>query len=193
VDVGPGAGDLRLSPISYLVLGLVRRRGSGTPYELKQEAASGLGALWPQSHAQLYAEPARLAEHGLLAVSVEESGRRRRYYRITPAGRTCLESWLDEDVVDDLAFRDPALVKLQVLDPDPGSADSARVRTLAQQRAAVRRRRIDGSAARRSDTGSPGAAELQRLAAELDRAAAEYWAALAARLAEPAGMGREPG
>jgi DNA-binding PadR family transcriptional regulator len=188
VDLGPGVGELRLSPISYLVLGLVRRRGSGTPYELKQEAASGLGALWPQSHAQLHAEPARLAEHGLLAVSIEEAGRRRRRYRLTAAGRACLESWLDETVTEGLAFRDPALVKLLVLDPDPGSEDSARVRRLAQQRATVHRRRIGGSGPGRPGAGPPGATELQRLAAELDRAAATFWAALAARLAEtPAG------
>jgi hypothetical protein len=95
-------------------------------------------------------------------------------------------------VTDGLAFRDPALVKLLVLDPDAGPADSARVCRLAQQRAAAHRRRIDGSGGHRP-AGSPGAAELQRLAAELDRAAAQYWAALAARLAEPSGARPEPG
>ena len=55
-------------------------------------SSSASGNFWPFPHTQLYAEPARLAEAGLLEEAREETGRRRRHYTITAAGRRRLSS-----------------------------------------------------------------------------------------------------
>ncbi len=71
---------IALTPVSYLVLGEVARRGSATPYELKVAVAGSIGNCWSFPHAQLYKEPPRLAAAGLLSEEREESGRRRRSF-----------------------------------------------------------------------------------------------------------------
>src|SRR5215211_3636955 len=92
------SSDIRLGPTSYLVLGITALRGPSTPYDLKRFVQLSIGHFWPFPHTQLYAEPARLAEAGLLEETREETGRRRRHYSITPAGRECVEEWLVEPV-----------------------------------------------------------------------------------------------
>src|SRR5438132_12953587 len=91
-----GVSTGSLSPVSYLVLGLVAKRGSATPYELKADVAKSIGYFWSFPHSQLYAEPARLARAGLLAEEREQGGRRRRTYSATHAGREALAAWLAE-------------------------------------------------------------------------------------------------
>ena len=78
--------ELRAGPVSYLVLGIVAVRGPSTSYDLKRFVQLSVGHFWPFPHTQLYAEPARLAEAGLLEETREESGRRRRHYAITDGG-----------------------------------------------------------------------------------------------------------
>ena len=46
--------SLRLTPTSYVVLGLVREMGEATPYALKQAVTLGVGNFWSLQHAQLY-------------------------------------------------------------------------------------------------------------------------------------------
>ncbi|OHV37911.1 PadR family transcriptional regulator [Pseudofrankia sp. EUN1h] len=101
-----------MTPVSYLVLGLVARHGTATPYDLKTFAAQSVGNFWSFPHAQLYKEPPRLAEAGLLAEEREEFGRRRRIFRITDAGRSALTDWLagGETALGEL--RAPGLLKL---------------------------------------------------------------------------------
>lgn len=102
----------RLTPTSYIVLGLVELSGEATPYELKQAAAGSVGNFWSMSHAQFYTEPERLAGAGLLSEEREDGGRRRKHYRITARGRRALKAWR-EDPTDELAeLRDPGLLKL---------------------------------------------------------------------------------
>jgi len=48
-----------LTSVSYLVLGLVGRAGSATPYDLKRRVGESIGNFWPFPHSQLYSEPAR--------------------------------------------------------------------------------------------------------------------------------------
>src|SRR4051794_41899576 len=79
--------DIRLTPTSYVVLGLIRSAKRATPYDLKQMHASGLGGFWTLNHAQLYAEPDRLVEGGYLPGEREEGGRRRKLYELTAGGR----------------------------------------------------------------------------------------------------------
>src|SRR4029450_7966169 len=84
-----------LTPVSYVVLGLVARDGPSTPYALKAAVGRGIAHFWQFPHSQIYAETERLARLGLLAEEREQTGRRRRSYRITPQGRAALAAWLD--------------------------------------------------------------------------------------------------
>lgn len=102
----------RLTPTSYVVLGLVERLGSATPYQLKQAVATGLGEFWSLPHTQLYSESERLAEAGLLDERREESGRRRRVYRLTSKGRRALDDWRSEPTPQLYEIRDAGLLKL---------------------------------------------------------------------------------
>lgn len=104
--------DLSLTPTSYLVLGLVAEHGPCTSYDLKRVVAISIGCFWPFPHSQLYAEPARLAEHGFLAEDQEQTGRRRRTYAITPMGREALADWLGEPTDERTELRDLGLLKL---------------------------------------------------------------------------------
>lgn len=101
-----------LSPISYLVLGLVERRSEATPYDLKRYAAESIGNFWSFPHSQIYAESARLAELGLLEERREPEGRRRRTYSITPAGRDALRAWLSNPEPEQPQLRYLGLLKL---------------------------------------------------------------------------------
>ena len=53
--------EIRLTPTSYIVLGLLELAGESTPYALKQLVAGSVGYFWTLQHAQLYTEPERLA------------------------------------------------------------------------------------------------------------------------------------
>ena len=77
--------DIRLTPTSYIVLGLLMEADEATPYDLKAMVAGGIGNLWSLQHTQLYAEPERLAGSGYLTETREDGGRRRKLYSITPA------------------------------------------------------------------------------------------------------------
>ena len=66
-----GVPELRLTTTSYVVLGMIALHGHCTPYALKRAVGESVGLFWHFPHAQLYAEPDRLADLGLLARSVE--------------------------------------------------------------------------------------------------------------------------
>jgi DNA-binding PadR family transcriptional regulator len=102
----------RLSHTSYLVLGLVAGMGPVTPYELKQMVNASIGCFWSFPHSQLYSEPDRLAELGLLNVDQEETGRRRKRYSITADGREAVAAWLRDPDAERAEIREPGLLKL---------------------------------------------------------------------------------
>jgi PadR family transcriptional regulator AphA len=102
----------RLTETSYVVLGLIERLQPATPYDLKRAAEAGVERFWALPHTQLYAESARLAEAGLLDERREETGRRRRIYRLSAAGRRALREWLEDTDVRRYELRDPGLLKL---------------------------------------------------------------------------------
>ena len=132
------SSDIRLGPISYLVLGIATVRGPSTPYDLKQFVQLSIGHFWPFPHTQLYAEPERLAQLGLLTETREETGRRRRHYEITDAGRARLDEWLAEPVTSPTEIRDLALLKLFF--SELTGADE--MVALAQQQAAAHREKL---------------------------------------------------
>lgn len=102
----------RLSPTSYIVLGLIEAAGEATPYDLKLAVARGLGNFWSVPHAQVYAEPERLAVGGYLSQRREEGGRRRRHYKLTAAGREALRDWLAEPTEEMTELRDAGMLKV---------------------------------------------------------------------------------
>jgi DNA-binding PadR family transcriptional regulator len=113
----------RLTPASYIVLGLLERRGEATPYDLKQLLAQSVGNFWSLQHSQLYTEPARLAAAGYVDEEREEGGRRRRRYRITEKGSRALRAWAAEPTGEAPELRDPGLLKLFFgADPKPLAA-----------------------------------------------------------------------
>jgi len=116
----------RLSDTSCAVLGLLDLFEPATPYQLKQIAQVSIFHFWSIPHTQLYTECARLAEAGLLDERREESGRRRRVYRLSAAGRKALKEWRADPNTDLYELRDPGLLKL-FCGADPASLAEAQV------------------------------------------------------------------
>jgi PadR family transcriptional regulator AphA len=110
---------IRLTPTSYIVLGLIQRSGEATPYELKQLVLAGIGNFWSLQHAQLYTEPERLTHAGYLQETREHDGRRRKRYKLTTAGHEALRAWVSQPTSELPELRDVALLKL-FFDADPG-------------------------------------------------------------------------
>lgn len=108
-----------LTPLSYLVLGLIDRAGEVSPYDLKGMAAS-MSGLWSLRHDQVYREPERLEKLGLLSEKREDSGRRRRLFKLTPEGRKALKEWLRKPTAEFTELRDAGLLQLFLgADPEP--------------------------------------------------------------------------
>ena len=84
-----------LTTTSYAILGLLDLR-DWTAYDLTQQARRSLAYAWPISESQLYAEPKRLAEHGLITIRNRSAGprRTRQLLHITANGRRELRRWL---------------------------------------------------------------------------------------------------
>ena len=129
----------RLTPTSYLVLGLLAREGPSTPYDLEQHVRATLGNFWSFPHTLLYSEPPRLAALGLVTEARETEGRRRRVFAITPAGMDALSSWLDRPSRAPTELRDPGLLQLFFADLAPAEA---RVR-IAEKQLATHQARLD--------------------------------------------------
>jgi PadR family transcriptional regulator AphA len=102
----------RLSETSFIVLGLLEQGEPATPYDLKRIAQLSTNNFWSVPHTQLYTECARLAAEGLLDERREQSGRRRRVYRLTAGGREALERWRNEPASELYELRDAATLKL---------------------------------------------------------------------------------
>lgn len=167
--------EVRLGPVSYLVLGIIAMDGPSTPYDLKRFVQLSVGNFWPFPHTQLYEEPKRLAEAGLLEETREESGRRRRHYAVTEAGRRRLADWLSETVTTPTEYRDLGLLKLffaELAEPEDMLA-------LAREQAAAQRAQLAGyEAVMERFADRPELASRVRsaeLGVRLARAAAEFW------------------
>jgi PadR family transcriptional regulator, regulatory protein AphA len=129
----------RLTPTSYLVLGLLAREGPSTPYDLEQHVRATLGNFWSFPHTLLYSEPPRLVALGLANETREADGRRRRVFAITPAGTEALTAWLDRPSDAPAELRDPGLLQLFFADL---ASTEARLR-LAERQLAIHRAKLD--------------------------------------------------
>jgi PadR family transcriptional regulator, regulatory protein AphA len=103
--------DIRLTPTSHVVLGMLDWLGPSTPYRLKQVLTDSVEDFFPVPHTSFYAEPARLAGAGYVTERREEGGRRRKTYELTNRGREALRSWLVRPEADYGQFRFPAILK----------------------------------------------------------------------------------
>jgi PadR family transcriptional regulator, regulatory protein AphA len=134
---------LRLTPTSYIVLGLLAWFGESTPYRLKQVVATSVGNFWTLQHAQLYTEPERLAAAGYVSEQRELGGRRRKLYAITARGREALRLWRAEPTREIAELRDQAILKLFFgadpagLGPPQIEAHSAKLAEYEQIRASL--------------------------------------------------------
>ena len=101
-----------LSWSAYVVLGLLATYGPATPYDLKRWVDASIGYFWSFPRAQLYVEPERLARLGLLTERREGTGRHRRVFSLTDAGREVLQDWIRASDSAQVELRDPGLLKL---------------------------------------------------------------------------------
>ncbi|HVM13406.1 MAG TPA: helix-turn-helix transcriptional regulator [Egibacteraceae bacterium] len=182
-------GDFRLSDVSYVVLGLLTQEGMPlTPYDLKQRVAESVGYFWSFPTSQLYAETKRLAAAGLLDERVEDTGRRRRFYTPTAAGRRALQAWLADPITRDVELRDEGLLKLYFAD----AATREDVAALAAAELAKHRRRLavyetfDGMLTHDERRGVVGA--TLRRGRYAQEAAVRFWSELAADPPQPTGV-----
>lgn len=177
-----GVSTERLSSTSYLVLGLIALRGPSTSYDLKRAVSHSVGFFWYFPHAQLYSEPQRLAELGLLEVEAEESGRRRRTFSITDKGRTALRAWLAEPTDEHFQMRYPAELKLFFSE----AGEPANVVALAHQQTRQHKERLAQYQEIQDRFGDrPEVASRMitlQLGTQIERAALRFWEALIAEL-----------
>jgi PadR family transcriptional regulator AphA len=171
--------EVRLSATSYVVLGMIALRGPSTPYDLKRAVGHSVGYFWHFPHAQLYSEPDRLADVGLLALSVEDSGRRRKTYSLTQAGRDALREWLAAPTNEHFQMRD--IAELKLFFNEVGDADN--VASLAAEQIKQHEERIATYAGMVERFGRDPGAEPRMLTLELglemEYAALRFWTALA--------------
>ncbi|MBP2366784.1 PadR family transcriptional regulator [Pseudonocardia parietis] len=170
---------MRLSTTSYLVMGMIALRGPSTPYDLKRAVSRSVGYFWHFPHAQLYSEPERLAQAGLLALDTEDRGRRRKTYSLTSEGRSALREWLAAPTPEHFEMRDVAELKLFF--NEAGSPDD--VGKLAQEQIRQHEERIadyEDMVARhgREEWAEPRMITLE-LGLEMEHAALRFWTALA--------------
>jgi DNA-binding PadR family transcriptional regulator len=160
--------EIRLTPISFIVLGLLSWAETATPYELKGMAAP-LSDLWSVQHTQLYGEPARLAKAGYLTEQQEATGRRRKTYALTKKGRDALSGWLAGPTTAFTELRDPGLLKLYF------GADPKRV---AAEQAELHRRKLseyEEFAAQGSSEGARGPWLALQAGLAHERVWVRYW------------------
>lgn len=179
-----------LTPTSYVVLGLLDLAGRATPYDLKQRVNGSVGYFWTFPHSQLYAEPARLAERGLVREEREEGGRRRRFYEITDAGARALRDWLATPETAGMEIRDPGLLKLFFV--DAGGPDD--LATLAEAQREVHAERLEAYRELEAELTAGGDTSSRRstlrLGLAIERAYLDFWSDLAA---DEDGAAKPPG
>lgn len=124
---------IKLTPTSYLVLGMVRL-GVSSGYRIKQAADQSTQNFWPTSLATVYPELARLEGAGLLSRrSNPQGGRARSAYAITEAGAATLDTWLRSAKVAPVQIRDEAMLKLFMADALDREAQLELIRRLRER------------------------------------------------------------
>ncbi|OLR89907.1 PadR family transcriptional regulator [Actinokineospora bangkokensis] len=175
-----GGRARKLNATSYVVLGMLSA-GPATSYDLKQRVGYTIGNFWAFAHSQLYDEPSRLVEDGLVEASTEEGGRRRRTYSITEAGRAALGDWLSAPTHDQTEVRDLGLLKLFFA----GEGDPAVLAGLARDRHSSHKARADAYVAQYaqvSGVATPWQLKSLELGIRFERCVEEFWSDFLAEL-----------
>jgi PadR family transcriptional regulator, regulatory protein AphA len=119
---------MKLKPISYMVLGMLRL-GATSGYAIKKAADASTSAIWPVSLAQVYPELARLEEHGLVTRHEDPHGARTRSsYELTEKGEEALLAWLRSSREAPVQVRVEGLLRFFFIDALPKEEQVALVR-----------------------------------------------------------------
>ncbi|MGW8378922.1 PadR family transcriptional regulator [Streptomyces sp. ODS28] len=170
----------KLTFSAYAVLCLLARHGPMTSYDLKARVEESIGFFWPIPHAQLYRDPAKLTELGLLSEEAEEGGRRRKLFHLTAEGRKAVEDWIADPTTPPAETRDPAQLKLffaDLLDPAATTGLAAAQAARHQELLGTYRKRL--AELDPEDPASRARARLLTLGMRHEEAHAEFWHALA--------------
>jgi len=112
----PAQADL--SPSAYMVLAMIRD-GFDTGYRIKQFIERAASFFWSVSYGQIYPELRRLEAAGMISGrDVTSSGRRRREYSLTAAGKRELRRWLADPAEPSIWLRNEGLLRLMLIDWD---------------------------------------------------------------------------
>lgn len=110
---------MKLKPISYLVLGMLRL-GATSGYAIKKAADASTSRIWPVSLAQVYPELARLEKHGLVIRHEDPQGARARSsYELTDDGREALLVWLRSSHEAEIQARVEGMLRFFFVDALP--------------------------------------------------------------------------
>lgn len=110
---------MKLRPISFLILGMIRV-GATSGYAIKKAADAGTKIMWPVSLAQVYPELAKLEEHGYLTRSDDPQGdRARSTYALTGTGEEALSAWLRSSIEPPMHFRSEGMLRAFFADALP--------------------------------------------------------------------------
>ena len=167
---------MKLRPISYMVLGMVRF-GATSGYAIKKAADASTSAFWPTSLAQVYPELARLEEAGLLSRREDSHGARSRAaYELTEKGEEALLAWLRSPVEAPIQMRYEGMLRGFFADALPKQDQLALLRRQRKSVRHVKEHMFDGdlrAAAKAIDAGEMRypitARRLRRGAARLHR------------------------
>jgi DNA-binding PadR family transcriptional regulator len=125
-----------LSPTAKVILGFLRLRPR-SGYGIKQSVELSTRFFWGASFGQIYPELARLETAGLVELDHrQESGRKRKVYRLTPAGEAAVDEWLRDEDVGLFQYRDEGLLRLFFGDlgsPEEALENVRRMRTWREQ------------------------------------------------------------
>ncbi len=113
----------RLTTTENAILGLLAG-GESSGYDLARTADRTIVYMWSPSRSQIYKVLPRLLAWGLATSrEVEQRGRPdKAVYRITPAGRSTLRAWLEDDAEDPERGGDLFLLKLFLAGAAPPEA-----------------------------------------------------------------------
>jgi DNA-binding PadR family transcriptional regulator len=105
-----------LAPSAYMVLAMIRD-GYDTGYAIKRFIERAASFFWSVSYGQIYPELRRLEAAGLIkGRDVTESGRRRREYSLTAAGKDELGRWLADPAEPTMWMRNEGILRLMLAD-----------------------------------------------------------------------------
>jgi PadR family transcriptional regulator AphA len=148
--------DVKLTPTAKIILGFLRfRPRSG--YDIKQAVEISTRFFWGASYGQIYPELQRLQSAGLVEVE-QLAERRRKVYRLTPAGEEALAEWLRGDYGEYFQYRDEGMLRLffsDFVDEEAALENVRRMRAWREEVLGFLRAEIAPYAQEDTDAGMP--------------------------------------